>query len=55
MSVLLDTCACAAASLPSFHREPLDRVIVALALARGFAVLTSDDHIRAYEGVTSLW
>jgi PIN domain nuclease of toxin-antitoxin system len=47
--------ACAAAGLPGFHRDPFDRVIVALALARGLAVLTSDDHIRAYAGVTSRW
>lgn len=47
--------ACAAAALPALHRDPFDRVIVALALARGLAVLTSDEHIRGYAGVTSRW
>ena len=47
--------ACAAAALPPLHRDPFDRVIVALAQARGLAVLTSDENIRKYPGVTTLW
>lgn len=47
--------ACAAAALPSLHRDPFDRVIVALAHAHGLTVLTSDDNIRKYGGVTTLW
>jgi PIN domain nuclease of toxin-antitoxin system len=47
--------ACAAAALPPFHRDPFDRVIVALAQAHGLTVLTSDENIRKYPGVTTLW
>jgi PIN domain nuclease of toxin-antitoxin system len=47
--------ACAAAGLPHLHRDPLDRVIVALARARGCTVLTADDNIRKYPGVTTIW
>jgi PIN domain nuclease of toxin-antitoxin system len=47
--------ACAAAALPLFHRDPFDRVIVALAQAHGLTVLTSDENIRKYAGVTTLW
>lgn len=47
--------ACAAAALPTIHRDPFDRVIVALAAAHGLTVLTSDEHIRKYPGVATLW
>jgi len=47
--------ACAAAALPPLHRDPFDRIIVALAQARGLTVLTSDENIRKYPGVTTLW
>ena len=47
--------ACAAAALPVLHRDPFDRVIVALAKAHGLTVLTSDENIRQYPGVTTLW
>lgn len=47
--------ACAAAALPLLHRDPFDRVIVALAQAHGLTVLTSDDNIRKYAGVRTLW
>jgi PIN domain nuclease of toxin-antitoxin system len=47
--------ACTAAALPPIHRDPFDRVIVALAHARGLPVLTSDDNIRNYPGVTTVW
>lgn len=47
--------ACAAAALPLFHRDPFDRVIVALAQAHGLIVLTSDENIRKYVGVKTLW
>jgi len=49
------TVACAAAALPPVHRDPFDRVIVALAHARVLTVLTSDDNIRKYPGVATLW
>ena len=47
--------ACAAAALPPVHRDPFDRVIVALAQTHGFTILTSDENIRRYPGVTTLW
>ena len=47
--------ACAAAALPLLHRDPVDRVIVALAQAHGLTVLTSDENIRKYAGVKTLW
>jgi PIN domain nuclease of toxin-antitoxin system len=47
--------ACAAAALPLLHRDPFDRVIVALAQAHHLTVLTSDENIRRYPGVTTLW
>ncbi len=47
--------ACAAAGLPFLHLDPFDRVIVALARSHGFTVLTSDENIRRYPGVTTLW
>ena len=47
--------ACAAAALPLLHRDPFDRVIVALAQAHGLTVLTSDDNIRRYSDVATLW
>ena len=47
--------ACGAAALPPVHRDPFDRVIVALALAHGLAVLTSDENIAAYPGVKTIW
>jgi PIN domain nuclease of toxin-antitoxin system len=47
--------ACAAAALPLLHRDPFDRVIVALAQAHALTVLTSDENIRKYAGVKTLW
>lgn len=47
--------ACTAADLPPLHRDPFDRVIVALAQAHGLTVLTSDENIAKYAGVRTLW
>lgn len=47
--------ACAAAALPALHRDPFDRVIVALAQAHRLFVLTSDENIRKYTGVSVVW
>jgi PIN domain nuclease of toxin-antitoxin system len=38
------TVACSAAAVPPVHRDPFDRVNVALAQAHGLAVLTSDEN-----------
>lgn len=47
--------ACAAAALPFIHRDPFDRVLVALAQAHLLTVLTSDQTISQYSGVKTLW
>lgn len=47
--------ACAACGLPPIHKDPFDRVIVALAQAQALTVLTSDEHIGRYSGVATLW
>ncbi len=47
--------ACAAAALPLIHRDPFDRVLVALAQAHVLTVLTSDENIAKYPGVKTLW
>ena len=47
--------ACAAAALPPLHRDPFDRILVALAQARGLTILTSDSDIAKYPGVSVLW
>jgi len=46
---------CAAAALPALHKDPFDRVIVALAQARALTVLTSDENIARYPSVTTVW
>ncbi len=50
-----DGTAFAAAAQPPIHRDPFDRVLVALALAHDLTVLTSDENIRKYPGVRTLW
>lgn len=47
--------ACAAAALPTIHRDPFDRIIVASAQAQSLTVLTSDENIPQYPGVTTVW
>jgi PIN domain nuclease of toxin-antitoxin system len=46
---------CAAAALPAIHRDPFDRVLVALAQANMLTILTSDQDIPKYPGVKTLW
>ena len=47
--------ACAAAALPAIHRDPFDRVLVALAGDRALTILTSDENIPKYPGVRTIW
>jgi PIN domain nuclease of toxin-antitoxin system len=47
--------ACAAAALPAIHRDPFDRVLVALAQAHTLTILTSDQDIPKYPGIKTLW
>jgi PIN domain nuclease of toxin-antitoxin system len=46
---------CAAAALPPIHRDPFDRVLVALAHAHALTLLTSDTSIASYPGTKTLW
>ncbi len=46
---------CAAAALPFIHRDPFDRVLVALAQAHSLAILTCDQDITKYPGIKTLW
>jgi PIN domain nuclease of toxin-antitoxin system len=47
--------ACAAAALPPLHHDPFDRLIVALARATDSVVLTADERIGQYPGVSVRW
>jgi len=48
--------AIASACLPgSFHKDPADRIIVALARRHKATLVTADSLIRAYPHVTTLW
>jgi PIN domain nuclease of toxin-antitoxin system len=46
---------CAAADLPSVHRDPVDRVLIATALESNLSILTSDRIIPTYPGVKVVW
>ncbi|MFN7812007.1 MAG: type II toxin-antitoxin system VapC family toxin, partial [Planctomycetia bacterium] len=45
---------CAAAELPLIHRDPFDRILVALAIREHLAVLTPDRTIPLYP-VSTIW
>jgi PIN domain nuclease of toxin-antitoxin system len=45
---------CAAADLPLIHRDPFDRILVALAIREQLAVLTPDRTIPCYP-VPTIW
>jgi PIN domain nuclease of toxin-antitoxin system len=36
------------ASLPAFHRDPFDRILIAQVLQHGLTLITVDDAVRAY-------
>lgn len=44
----------ATASLPSLHRDPFDRLLVAQARVEGLTLVTRDPLIRSYPGVAFL-
>ena len=46
---------CAAADLPLIHRDPFDRVLIATAQRDQLTLLTSDQIIPTYPGITTLW
>ncbi|HEY1338961.1 MAG TPA: type II toxin-antitoxin system VapC family toxin [Bryobacteraceae bacterium] len=41
-------------TLPSLHRDPFDRLLVAQAAVEGWTLITSDSALRAYP-VSTLW
>src|SRR6185503_8888187 len=47
--------AAASTMLPSLHKDPCDRVIIATAQVYLFTILTPDDLIAKYPGVATLW
>jgi PIN domain nuclease of toxin-antitoxin system len=52
----LDSATCAAAtSLPPIHKDPFDRLVTATALRKNLVILTRDETIPKYPGVTTLW
>ena len=46
---------CAAAALPPIHRDPFDRILVALAQSRQLTILSSDRVMPHYPGIKVLW
>jgi len=48
--------AIASTELPgTFHKDPADRIIIAMARRYGVALVTFDKQIRAYPHVTTVW
>jgi PIN domain nuclease of toxin-antitoxin system len=47
--------AAASVQLPKRHSDPADRLIIATAMDRGFAIVTPDKEIRLYPGVRVIW
>jgi PIN domain nuclease of toxin-antitoxin system len=41
-------------ALPAHHKDPMDRMLIALALDRGMTVITDDEMFAPY-GVVTLW
>jgi PIN domain nuclease of toxin-antitoxin system len=50
-------------ALPTYHKDPMDRMLIALALDRGMTVITDDDEFARYTdddefaryGVATIW
>jgi PIN domain nuclease of toxin-antitoxin system len=47
--------ACAAAALPPIHKDPFDRVLIALAQAHSLQLITNDQFIVQYPSLSTLW
>jgi PIN domain nuclease of toxin-antitoxin system len=45
----------AATGLPSIHKDPFDRLIIATALEFHLPIITSDRTIATYPGIKTLW
>ncbi len=37
-------------SLPTLHKDPFDRMLIAQAMTEGIVLLTADDHVSQYPG-----
>lgn len=46
---------CQSAALPTIHRDPFDRVLIAASLQHQVAIITSDRVIPQYPGVSTIW
>ncbi len=44
----------ALAGLPTLHKDPFDRILIAQAIAEGLDFVTNDEHIAAYS-VRTIW
>jgi PIN domain nuclease of toxin-antitoxin system len=45
----------ASVALPEVHRDPFDRILIAEALLRGCPIVTCDEVIASYPGVSVVW
>ena len=45
----------ASVALPEIHRDPFDRILIAEALLRGCPIVTRDEMIASYPGVSVIW
>lgn len=45
----------ASVALPDIHRDPFDRVLIAEAQLRGCPIVTRDETIASYPGVSVIW
>lgn len=44
-----------ATSLPTLHKDPFDRLIIAAAIEKNLTIITSDQTIQKYPEITTLW
>ena len=44
----------ALAGLPTLHKDPFDRMLIAQAAAEGFALITSDEQVQKYS-IKTIW
>lgn len=44
-----------ATQLPAIHADPCDRILIATALSRGWRLVTPDQKIAGYPGLSVLW
>jgi len=42
-------------SLPFFHRDPFDRLLISQCIAEGLAFITKDELVGLYKDVTTVW